>query len=39
MKINKEELHPSNTLTVGFNGTKVFPRGIITLPVTIGFYP
>jgi len=38
MKIDKERLLPSDTL-VGFDGTKVFPVGTITLPVTIGKYP
>ena len=39
MKVDKEHLLPSDTLLVGFGGTKVFPVGIITLPVTIGTYP
>lgn len=39
MKIDKECLLPSNTLLVGFSGTKVFPVGTITLPITIRSYP
>ena len=39
MKIDKEGLLPSDTPLVGFGGTKVFPIGTITLPVTIGTYP
>jgi len=39
MRINKEHLLPSDTLLVGFGGTKVFPVGTITLLVTIRTYP
>ena len=39
MRVNKERLLPSDTPLVGFNGTKVFPVGTITLPVTIRMYP
>ena len=39
MKIDKECLLPSDTLLVGFSGTKVFPVGTITLPITIRSYP
>ena len=39
MRIEKEHFLPSNTPLVGFDGTKVFPIGTITLPVTIGTYP
>lgn len=38
-RVDKEHLLPSNTLLVEFGGTKVFSRGTITLPVTIGMYP
>ena len=30
---------PTNTLLVGFEGTKVYPLGTVTLPVTVGDYP
>ena len=39
MRIEKKHLLPSDTPLVGFGGTKVFPIGTITLPVTIGTYP
>ena len=39
IRVDKECLLPSNTLLVGFGGTKVFPVRTITLPVTIGTYP
>ena len=39
MKIDREWLVPTNALLVGFEGTKVYPLGAITLPVTVGDYP
>ena len=30
---------PMNALLVGFGGTKVYPLGAVTLPVTVGDYP
>ena len=39
MKIDKKCLLPSDTPLVGFSGTKVFPVGTITLPITIRSYP
>lgn len=39
MKIDKEMLKPTNTLLVGFGGTKVHPMGTVTLPITVGTYP
>ena len=38
MRINRECLVPTNAPLVGFGGTKVYPLGAITLPVTIGDY-
>ena len=38
MRVNKEHLLASDTLLVGFGGTKVFSIGTITLPVTIETY-
>ena len=39
MRIDRERLVPTNAPLVGFRGTKVYPLGMITLPVTIGDYP
>ena len=39
MRIDKECLLPMNTLLVGFDGTKVFLVGAITLLVIIRVYP
>ena len=39
MQINREHLVPTNAPLVGFGGTKVYPLGAVTLPITIGDYP
>jgi len=39
MRIDREHLVPTNTPLVGFGGTKVYPLGAVTLPVTIEDYP
>ena len=39
MWINKERLVPTNAPLVGFGGTKVYPLGIVILPVTVRDYP
>ena len=39
MRIDRERLVPTNTPLIGFGGTRVYPLGAITLPVTIGEYP
>ena len=39
MQINRERLVPTNAPLAGFGGTKVYPFGAVTLPVTIGDYP
>ena len=39
MRINKEHLVPTNAPLVGFGGTKVYPIGTVTLPITIRDYP
>ena len=39
LRINRERLVPTNTPLVGFGGTKVYPFGAVTLPVTVGDYP
>ena len=39
MKIDKEWLTPTNAPFVGFEGTRVFPLGAITLAVRASDYP
>ena len=39
IRIDKEWLVPTNTPLVRFKGTKVYPLGAVTLPVTVGDYP
>ena len=39
MRIDGEQLTPTNAPLVEFRGTKVFPLGAITLAVTAGDYP
>ena len=39
MRIERERLVPTNAPLVGFGGTRVYPLGVITLPVTVGDYP
>ena len=39
MGIDRARLIPTNTPLVGFEGTRVFPLGVITLSVTVGDYP
>ncbi|XP_050280244.1 uncharacterized protein LOC126721236 [Quercus robur] len=39
MRIDMEQLTPTNALLMGFGGTKVFPLGAITLSMTAGDYP
>ena len=39
MRIDREWLVPTNAPLVGFEGTKVYPIDVVTLPVTIGNYP
>ena len=39
MRIERERLIPTNALLIGFGGTRVYPLGAITLPVTVGDYP
>ena len=38
MRIDKEQLIPTNTPLVGFGGTKVYPLGAVMLPATVGDY-
>ena len=39
MKIDKEQLIPTNAPLVGFGGSRVFPLGAVTLSMTVGDYP
>ena len=39
MRIERERLIPINASLVGFGGTRVYPLGVVTLPVTVGDYP
>ena len=39
MRIEIERLGPTNALLIGFGGTRVYPLGVVTLPVMVGNYP
>ena len=39
MRIDRERLTPTNAPLVGFEGTRVFPLGAITLAMRAGDYP
>ena len=39
LKVYPKRLHPFKSPLVCFSGDKVYPRGIVTLMVTIGSYP
>ena len=39
MRIEREQLIPMNASLVGFGGTRVYPLGVVTLPVPVGDYP
>ena len=39
MRIERERLIPTNAPLVRFGGTRVYPLGAVTLPVTVGDYP
>ncbi|XP_030933646.1 uncharacterized protein LOC115959413 [Quercus lobata] len=39
MRIDREQLIPTNDLLVGFGGTRVFLLGTVTLSVMLGNYP
>ena len=39
MRIKREQLVPTNAPLVGFGGTRVYPLGVVNLPVTVGDYP
>ena len=39
MRIDREQLVPTNAPLVGFGGTKVFPLSAVTLSVTVVNYP
>ena len=39
LKLDPRRLRPFDSPLVSFNGDKVYPKGIVTLTVTIGTYP
>ena len=39
MRIERERLIPTNAPLVGFGGTRVYPLGAVTLPMTVRDYP
>ena len=39
MRIEREQLIPTNSPLVGFGGIRVYPMGAVTLPVTVEDYP
>ena len=39
MRIEREQLVLTNTPLIGFGGTRVYPLGAVTLPVTVDDYP
>ena len=39
MRIEREQLVPTNALLDGFGGTRVYPLGVVTLLMTVGDYP
>ena len=39
LKVAPERLHPFDSPLVSFNGDRVYPKGIVTLTITIGSYP
>ena len=39
MRIDREQLIPTNAPLVGFGGSRVFPLGAVKLLVTVGDYP
>ena len=39
MRIDKEQLIPTNAQRVGFGGSRVLPLGAVTLSVAVGDYP
>ena len=38
MRIERERLIPANVPLIGFKGTRVYPLGVVTLPMTVGDY-
>jgi len=38
LKVATERLHPFNSPLVSFSGDRVYPKGIVTLTVTVGAY-
>ena len=38
LKLDPGRLHPFESPLISFNGDRVYPKGIVTLMVTVGFY-
>ncbi|XP_065626129.1 uncharacterized protein LOC136066174 [Quercus suber] len=39
LKLDPRRLHPFDSPLISFSGDRVYPRGIVTLTVTVGTYP
>ena len=39
LKLDPKRLRPFDSLLVSFSGDRVYPKGIVTLTVTVGTYP
>ena len=39
MRIDRDRLIPTIAPLVGFEGIRVYPLGVVTLPMTVGDYP
>ena len=39
MRIDRDRFIPTNAPLVGFEGIRVYPLGVVTLPMTVGDYP
>ena len=39
LKLDPRRLHPFESPLVSFSGDRVYPKGIVTLTVTVGSYP
>ena len=38
LKLDPKRLHPFNSPLINFNGDRVYPKGIVTLTITMGTY-
>ena len=39
LKVDPKRLHPFESPLISFSGDRVYPKGIMTLMVTVGSYP